>query len=345
MSARSLLILVLVTAVILVIALSWRGERDTDGLGPQPAVPGLRDRVNDIDRVELRGAGDALLVSLVRDRARWQVTEFHGYEADFDRVHDLLRGLAEARRLEQRTDNPQWYRRLGVEDIAEPDAEGVMVAFPGHDLPAVILGNAAPDFGGQYLREADQARSWLIDRGLDVPRTALEWLERSVMDIPASEIDEVVIVHPDGDRVRLKRLDLDLDQLVLLDVPEGYDARPWHRLRPVANGLAGVRLESVRPHQAVPEDAVRALFTTIDRLNFVVSAFDDDDGRWLHFSVSAETTAREDEELEEDEIASTVDAAAVDARLSPWQFRVPSAKFEALTRRMEDLIEEVDSES
>jgi hypothetical protein len=216
------------------------------------------------------------------------------------------------------------------------------VSFPGTDLPAVILGDQDEITSGRYARLDGEPQSWLTDRALDIPRDVNGWLERSVMDIPADELAEVTIVHPDGDRVRLRPADGEENQWVLLDVPEGREAAPRWQIRPVANGLANVLLQDVRPHESVPEDAVRALYVTRDGLNFVVDLFVEDGQGWARFSVSAEPEpVMVGEDVPAQENANLLaDAAAVDARLSPWQFALSDAKFETMTRRLDDLLAE-----
>ncbi|MEE4638643.1 MAG: DUF4340 domain-containing protein [Wenzhouxiangella sp.] len=341
MSPRSVVMLGVVTLVALVAALIFTGSRRDQGVAPaERLVPELRSVINEIDAIDIEAAGETVVARLRRDRDRWRVENRDGYEADFRRVHDLLRELAEADRAEPRTALEEWYPRLGLSDVESEQARGLRVSFPERDLPGIILGDRDETTGGRYARLVGQAQTWLTDQPLEVPPTAIGWLERSVMDIPASELTEVTIVHPDGDRVRLRPGDDDGDQWVLLDVPEGREAAPRWQIRPVANGLANISLEDVRSHETVPEDAIRALYVTRDGLNFVVDLFVDDDRGWARFTVSAEPDAVPvGQEVSDDERDRRLaDAAAVDARLSPWQFALSTAKFETMTRRLEDLL-------
>lgn len=347
MSARSVVVLGVITLVATLAALVLTGTRQDRAVEPsERLVPGLRSLVNEIDAIDIEAAGPTVVARLRRDQERWRVDNRAGYEADFRQVHGLLRELAEASRAEPRTALEEWYPRLGLSDLDDEQARGLRISFPGTGLPGVILGDRDEATGGRYARLVDQAQSWLTDQPLQAPPTAFGWLEQSVMDIPASELAEVTIVHPDGDRVRLRPGGEEGDQWVLLDVPEDREALPRWEIRPVANGLANVRLEDVRRHEAVPDDAVRALYVTRDGLNFVVDLFVDEAGAWAHFSVSAEPEAvpAGQELADEDANRLLADAAAVDARLSPWQFALGSAKFETMTRRLEDLLAEPETD-
>ena len=342
MSRTGLIVLAVVTALV-VAGVAWlSADRDREPEPPAggPLVPGLADQVNDIEAVDIRAAEAGAHTRLRRERDRWRVLEKDGYEADFELVHDLLRDLAEGRRAEARTDNPAHFARLGV-DGADESGGGVQVEFPGRDLAGLIVGNPDPTGRGRFVRLIGESRVWLSDRFLDIPALPVDWLERSVMDIPLEDIREIVIRHPDGDTVRLMGTGPELNEFVLANVPDGREAGPAGRRNAVARGLSGLRLEDVRRHAPpLPDGAVGVLFTTRDGLNFVASLFEDEAGRWAHFTVSAEIEASADDEPAEDpaETQLLIDAVAVDARLSPWEFRIRDRRFEDLTVRLEDLL-------
>ncbi|MDT8409890.1 MAG: DUF4340 domain-containing protein [Wenzhouxiangellaceae bacterium] len=377
MKRKQLIILALLTlaAVVLVLVLdpSGQGAPDNPDAG---LLPGLQDQVNDIDAIDVIAPGGQRSVTLRRDQARWRVGEKDDYEADFAQVAELLRVLREARIDEAKTANPQWYSRLGVQDMTAPDASGRRLDFPGSPVSSVIIGQAGPTGSGSYARRADEQRSWLLDRLIEVPIDPVAWLERSIMDIGFEDLAEVVIRHPDGETVRLRRAGDEDPEFVLLEVPEDARAGPARLRKAIANGLRGLNLEDVRRHQPpLPDDAVRVLFVTIDGLNFVADVWQDDESaHWIHFTVSAENSATDVEAdplpseasdpagsddpsamaeaevgLDEasagddmDDDAATerlVSAVAVDARLSPWEFRISERRFEDLTRRMDALLE------
>ena len=328
------------TLVVMVAALLLTGQREESPAEDAGLLlPGLREMVNEVDAIDVIGGDAQVIAALRRADGRWRVDNRDGYEADFRRVHDFLRELALARRAESRTERPEWFARLGLAEIGAPEASGVLIEFPGTALPAVILGEQDQTTGARFARLPDETGTWLTDRPLAVPDQTLLWLERSVMDIPASQLSEVTILHPDGDRVRLRPADEDGDQWVLLEVPDGREAGPRWEIRPVANGLASIVLEDVRRHDGqIPENAVRSLYVTRDGLNFVVSLFRDDSGYWAHFSVSAEPSVVDVEVETDQDRQLVIDAAAVDARLSPWQFGLHQRKFEVMTRRQDALL-------
>ncbi len=347
-----LLVAVTLAAVILVAVLERPGGDDPAEGGP--LVPNLADAVNDIEALDVVAPGGEISVTLRRDEERWRVQEKGGYEAEFAQVVDVLRTLADARLEEPRTTSPQWYPRLGVQDIAEPDATGRRVDFPGRDLPSVLIGQADPSGEGSYARRVGEAQSWLIDEIVELPVDPVAWVEPAVMDIPAGDIAEVIVRHADGETVQIKGAGEDDRQFVLMGVPEGREAGDAFERTSLANGLRALNLEDVQRFEPpVPDDAARVLFTTTDGLNFIADVFERDDRYWIHFTVSADDApasqridAGAEQAAGDDDAAdgagrgaeSLADAVAVDARLSPWLYEIRERRYEDLTPRMEDLL-------
>lgn len=345
---RNTLVALLVVTVVVVAAAAWlAGGRDdaadlsADGL----LLPELAGRVNDLEAVDIHAAGDTA-VRLRRERERWRVAEYDGYEADFERVHDLLRALATAERGEARTADPADHALLGLADPGADAGEGtgVRIAFPGTDIDGLVLGRTGPTGRGRFVRRAGSDQVWLVGKELEVSAEALDWLERSVMDIPRSEIARVTVTHPDGREIRLQSPADSDGTFALMNAPEAREAGPAWRRNALAGGLAGLRLEDVRSHDGDrPDDAVRVRYTTHDGLVLDAAVFRDDAGPWIHFTAARDAHAADGAEAADE--AVDLDAVAVDGRLSPWQFRITDSRYGDLTGRLEEYLAPLPEES
>lgn len=362
MNARILIVLGLGTALAVVMALLLADRREpSPELADDAALlPGLADRINEVDALEIVAPDGATVATLHRERDRWRMREMHDYEADFARIHDLLRDLARAKRLERRTDRADWYGRLGVADPGSGEGGGVIIRFPGSELPGLIVGDRDPAGIGRYVRLAEASRAWLTDQELELPVERIEWLERAIMDIPAGEISAVTVQHGGGDEVELRPADEDGGTWVLLDAPPGREVKPAWRLRQTANALGRLNMTDVRPHAPglVPEDAVETVFLTRDGMRFTATTFADESGNWVHFRVSLEGRGNAADaqsgdsgdasaEAGPDELsgnsgaeatAGEIDVVAVDGRLSPWQFALSEERFDHFRPTSEDLL-------
>lgn len=346
MNRNRLLVLALITlAAVGAVVLVETGGSDRAREEGGRMLPDLADQINDVRAVDIIGPGGAPAVRLRRDDTRWRVEERDDYEADFAQVLDLLRSVSELERAEARTANPEWYARLGVAKPGDPGASGRGLAFPGTELEMLIVGQTDPTGSGSYVRIEGQEQSWLADRVIELPTDPVEWLEPGIMDIAAQDLAEIEVIHPDGESVRLKNAGNETSDFVVLGVPDGRSAGPEWRRSALANGLRGLGLEDVRRfHPPLPDDAVELRFQTLDGLLFEATAFIDDEASWLHFNVSESEAASESESEPDSETVPRASAAALDERLSPWQFRIAERRFEDLTRRLEDLLEPVEDD-
>ena len=371
MKAHHLSVLIVVAIVAIVAAFWTSGLREpgsVDGGAGDALIPGLSENINDVTGVRIVLAGEEPLVTLQRGETTWTVAENNNYPADTARVRELLIDLADATLAEEKTSNPEYYSRLGVEDLSEQGATGVRVEIEGlgEDV-GVILGNAASSRTGTYVRRTGETRSFLASASIRVSKDAGQWLNKDVMDVSSDRIAEVEVTHPDGATLVVNKSEPGQTNF---DVPARPDDRELERAN-IANAIGGV-LQRLRFDEVVPaaefdvseRDPVVVQFRSFDGL--VVSARtakDDEDNPYVSFDVTvdpelaqrfaaaAESAGEEGEDAAEpaaapevDLSAVTAEADAIRARTAGWAYRVPQYKYEQLTRKMEDLLASEDEE-
>ena len=301
-------------------------------------LPGLKERLNEIRQIVLTGPGNKTIATLERGTRSWTVLERSNYPADLSRIRRNLLALADARLVEEKTSNPDSYARLGVEDPASASAGGVQLAITdGRNPASIIVGLSAPGTGDQtYVRRKGEATSWLVAGQFDLARTAGEWLDRSLTDIPAERIQSVTISHPGLETVRITRpgdsggnaTKGGPTEFLVADVPAGRELSYPGAGNGVASALADLRLEDVQPRAALGDDPgkpVVARFLTTDGLVIEVSAWRLATGTRVTFLASGEDQAGKE-------------AAALNERLAGWVYTLPSYRTEQLTSRLEDLL-------
>jgi hypothetical protein len=365
-----LVVTVIVAAVVLLLP---KRTGDESGFTRTTFLPDLQARVNELSWLQVRN-GDGEVATLQRRDDHWQIEEFHGYRADWARLRALLADLAQAEIVEPKTDNPEFYARLGVEAVDSPDATGVLIEFaPDSGLPAVIVGKSAQGRDGRYVRLADQARSALIDRNLDLPQSASEWLETDIVDISDSEVVEVDIAHADGERVVARKASADDEHFALQDIPEGREIRSAWTVDSLANGLSALALEDVAPAGEIAwDDAVRYGLVTADGLRLDVSLVErvtrseaveageasasESPEHWIRLEAGLYQTALDSaveapeveggaDEADEETTDPATRAAEINGRVAGWAYRIPKYKYDGMAKRMEDLLQTVEQES
>ena len=355
MSRKHFSLLLAVTLVVAVAVLLVPGRTgDEADVEKSRLLPELQGRVNELDWLQIRGAGGATVVTLRRGEGFWGVEEASGYRADWEQLRTLLTDLTQAEIVERKTANPQYYDRLGVQDLDRPEAGGLLMDFgTASGIPSVIIGNRSEGRDGHYVRRQDAAESVLIDRSLEVPRNRMDWLEQNVIHVADSEVVEIEIVHPDGQRVRARKVAADDENFELQDIPEGAEIESAWTVNSLAGGLASLTLEDVAPVADIDwAGATRFGLVTADglRIDTELTAIDatgdadQADGEyWIRLQASLYQTAVDSAVTAPEDGGETGERAeAVNDRVGGWAYRIPKYKYDAMTKRMDDLVKETD---
>lgn len=267
-----------VAVVALAGAAWWLLERDTagDAPGPSLALPGFAARVESVDRIEVIGAGATPLLAIEKRDGRWLMPDREHWPANQREVGRALFRLGQARRIEAKTANPALHTRLGVEDIASPGAKGAELRLAGGGAPVrITIGNNHPALGGSYVRIGDDPQAWLLDEDIAPARSAPDWLDRRLLDIPMARIDVIWVTPAGGRAFRLSRVE---DRFSLDGLPPAAMGNP-----DIGNSTAGftdqLPLDDVaRDTGATATQTV--VFEGLDGVRITVAAWRQDAGTW-----------------------------------------------------------------
>ena len=354
MSKKHFSWLLLVTTAVAVLVLLFPGKAGRESsVEPSVLIPGMAEQVNDIEWMRLTAAGDETIATLNRESGFWVVEEASSYRADWDLVKTLLSALSQAEVIEVKTANPEYYSRLGVEEVDSAEAGGVMVEFAGDSgLPALIIGNEAQGRGGQYARLRSSVESVLIDAEIDIPREQSDWLESGILDISDAEVVEFEIIHTDGESVKALKASADEENFKLQEVPDGREIKSQWSVDAPANSLAALDLQDVVPESQFNwEDATRFRILTADGLVVETDLLAVDDGQvedpqsryWIRLAAGIYTTGV-GTAAGADDVATTARADEINSRISGWAYEIPAYRYETMVRRMDELLSTAESE-
>ncbi len=288
---RILLLLSLLAALSGVAWLLSRQAGPPAGAQAEPFLPGLAAALNALEEVVVIGPGERVIATLKRQADGWTVAEADGYPADIGRLRGLLLALSRARIVETKTARPELHARLGVEDLSLEDASGIKLVLRSPAYSAsVIIGETGVAGGMSYVRRADENQAYLVDQQLDTGETLRDWLDRRVLDIPASEIRRVTIEHPDGETLVIEKSDPQASDFQVLDIPEGRKLAYPGVANAIGAALSGLQFESVMPATELATPAappVLTRFETFDGLTIDARSWRVEDGHLVAFSVSA----------------------------------------------------------
>lgn len=339
MSGRGLLVLALLAALAvggLVVLRQPAVTPPSDSEAPR-FLPGLEEDLDAIEGVAVRAPDGRELAQLARRGDGWVVGNRRDYPADLETLRGTLIGLAQARRLEPKTDRAAGHARLGVAAPGTGAGGGVELRLEGLEPPlAVLIGEPATgEVGGTYVRRADEDRAWLVSADLARHDEIADWLDDRLVDIPAVRVHRVRIEPVDGAPVRVLLPSPEAPRFELLDVPEGRRPLSPTLSKSIARGVAGLTLVDVVPADAVarPPRLAVARFETFDGLVIEIEAFaagrQEPPERLVR--LRADTLAEAGPALRED-------AVRLNARFDGWLYRIPEYKFVNLTYTLEQAL-------
>jgi len=362
MNRRTFFTLAAVAAVLIVLAILGQRSDETGPIAGESVgsllLPELAQNLDSVGEVVVEGAGRERIVSLEKADDDWIVSELDGYPAAPGKIGALLIALGEAKIVEEKTANPDFYPRLGVEAIDEAEAAGLEVTLVAEGGRfEVVLGDSYGS-GQRYARLAGEPLSYLIDRDPEIARKASDWVEPEILSIDSSRIQRVEISHLDGEHLVLTKPTRDAMNFEVDAIPEGRELQYAGVANVTGGVLQNLRLEQVARETAnAAEPVVTTEFRTFDGLVITVTAtVEGDEDPWLAFSadydaeqalrfatdavddVAGEPAGSGAEPDDSSELDAQSEAGAIDARLNSWRYRIPSYQYSQMTRRMDDLL-------
>lgn len=348
MTPKTLGILALSAVAAVVIALLLTPGRETQPGSDAYLLPGLLQKVNDVTAIQIRSPETEAAVTIRRGTDAWTIEQQQGYRADSNKVRQLLLALAEAKKLEPKTANPEYFDRLGV-----GDQDGPVIALQGVETPELIIGNSEFTRDAFYTRARGEQQSWLASGSIEAPTDASQWIAREIVDIPAARVARVEILHGDGEKVVIDKPRFGAAQFGLQGMPEEAELKNSAALESVAGALAGLRADAVQRELEWPQDPTRFTLTTFDGLRIDVESAQVDENYFIRLNAStdpdlvarlqqaADTGVETAEQLPQPDLSVVGDQAGqLQSRFDGWIYQVPQSRYRQLTRRQSDLLKD-----
>jgi len=314
-------------AVVLVGLGAWlvahhNSDTTTEASGPVLALK--QADLNAVTRVRIF-KGDGSHTTLTRGASGWVVGE-RGYAADTGQVRKLLLDLSALQVEEQKTADPALYAKLGVEDPhgAQTASTGVDVDLNGKTL-GLIVGKTSGT-GSVYVRVAGTAQSLLASPQLTPDSDPRHWLERTILDIAADQVNEVDVKPASGPPYTIKRAgSASSPDYQVSPIPKGRELSDPGAASAQAGALVSLQLDDVRkPSGHAP--AAAATFHTGSGLVVTLNGILEGETRYITVAVTSAAPAAQQR------------AQELTARLAGWEFELPGYRYDSLFRPLEQLL-------
>jgi hypothetical protein len=298
MKTKTLYILIgaALIAIVIAFAMNRAGAPKVDVADrAQPAVPGLKEHLNDVTGLTFVGAGDKTLFTFRREKDGWVIAEKSNYPVDLTKLREYLLKLSQATVLEEKTSNPKHYAELGVDDVKDASAAGVRIDIAGLAQPTrLIVGNFnGAGGGGTFVRKDGDAQSRLAAGNLTVAKNINDWEKRDLADIAANRIKTVTLTSADGKSWSAVKEQPGDANMNVVDVPKGREVSSDYAANSVGTVLSNLRADDAMPAKdaAPPDKAAKVRYVMFDGLTVDATTWQKDNKDYAQFAASLDTAA------------------------------------------------------
>ena len=366
MKNKKLVIFSIITlAVILVAGITSRLRAPQSTVTRQVLFPNLAGRINDIAGITIKGYRGTVV--LQQQGENWVMASAGNYPALFNKIKKNVVGMADLRIVDEKTDNPEFYDRLGVEG---PEAEGtksMLVTLKdrsGQTVCELIVGNkrlSSSNKPGLYVRKPGAAKALLVEGALDISDQAPDWFESHLFDISSTRVQAVRISYPHVDGQPQEDLVVRKDTK---DQPDFAVNIPSLGTAPgttiiankISRGLEEMRAENVQSLQnfTFPDnDTITTTVSTFDGLVVTARLTQKDKAYYANFTFATNATAAAEkpapagsdtqppaggQPADATPMSPAAEADMFNKTLSAWVYEIPDFLYEALTTRPDQFL-------
>lgn len=353
MNRNYLIALAAITLTVVIIAAVVVGkDRSPTYISKEPLLPTLAENINEAASITL--VSNRRKTILERDGETWRIANSDDYPALFDKVRSLLINLAELQTKERKTDNPELYHYLDVQDPAQPDSNSIQVTVMNKDgdiLADVIIGKPRNSKvtnlqTGLYVRKPDAAHALLVEGRVPVSAEKTAWFNPDIVNIASERVRDVTITHPDGNMVHAYRESPEAG-FQLADLPPDRRVQSRTALNRFGSVLQEISARDIRALETFSFDqAIDTTVRTFDGMIIDVRSTRKDDRhyanfRFLYDADMENASAQPVTDGAGERIAVEAEAQELQERLGNWVYQIPGFKFDVLTATLDDYTRQV----
>ncbi len=298
-------------------------------------VPGLKGHTDTLAKIDVTGADGTVNLSRTPVAGKpadgWTLQNKGFYPVAAATIRPVIDGLVALHGVSPRTDRSASYARLDLGDPGKGSASHLVALADakGGALGSVVLGKtkAASGVGNTeriYARVPGTGRTWLAAPAITLPNETIDWVDRTVVDIDANKIREVVLTQPGNPPLDFVR-DKSADKLEVHDVPAGRKLSSDTPGSDVQAAFTGLNLDDVKPQAQLGGGAAGSVHLVT--FNGVVADFalrKDNGQTWMTVSATGSKEAQD-----------------IAARTKGWAYQIPADRAATLMATIDSLTEPV----
>jgi hypothetical protein len=352
MFKNKLITLTLITIIVIIAAAVFVNLRaPQSGKEKIAFFPGLANQTERVSHISIKGYSNEINLSRVDDT--WVVDEFDGYPALPDKVKSAVLGAADLKINAPKTALPRLYKRLGVEGPEVEDTTSLLFTLKDAEKNKIIemiigktrISSASQSTPGLYIRRPEDKQSYLVDGVMDITTSKTDWIERSLLDIPAEAIRAVRIDHADGDTFTLFKNEKGQEKFQLENLPEGKKPASDLIISRYGAILQDIQISGARSKAklAEPENSIRVRIHTFEGTVVDMVVFEDEDTPYASFEFRFDESLVQDNTEQEKIDGVKTFISNMNAHTLNWWYQIPPFKYDIIKKRSDSVIRDVSS--
>jgi hypothetical protein len=327
-------------AVVLAAGLSFLGggtSSATEQAGGAKLLPGLTGHTDALASLSITGPDGTLTLTRTpvagKPAEGWSLRDKGGYPVPPLTIRPIIDGLIALHGVAPKTSREKLYSRL---DLNQPgkDSQAHLLALAdtkGESLGSIVLGRTKPatGVGGTdkiYARVPGDAGTWLAEPSISLPGETLDWINRSIIDIDADKVREVVVTLPGTAPLDFFR-DKAADKLAIRNLPAGTKLKSETPGSDIEMAFQTLDLTDVKPANKLGGSTAGSVhLVTFNGITADFALTKDAGQTWA--VVTATGTG--------DGVKPAQD---ISARTKGWAYEIPSDKATTLTVKLSDLVD------
>jgi len=270
---------------------------------------------------------------------RWTVADRSNYPANPEGVRALIISLSELDLIERRSADAARHGALELTTGDGGNGHAITITdASGTVLAALVAGKVQTRASGTtkgtlFVRRAGEDQTYLARGGIAFPASVGATLDKALFPFDQKQIAKIVFTPRGMAPYSLSRATPDTEAFTLDTVPAGKVAADPAVLQTPASAIAGLTFDDVIKADAVKMDgATEIVFTTFSGVALKLAILPGgSDGVFVVMTASTADDASE---------AAKAEAAAINARVSGWAYKVPAFVVTNLAPSLEQMVQD-----
>ena len=156
-------------------------------------LPKLKVQKNNIIAINIDHQ-DSVITLIADNNKNWFVGEMDGYPAINQKVNNLISSLENLELIEFKTDDPNKYPELWLNDVNQKESNAYRISLVGKDgniMDNIIVGKQQNDT--IFIRKNNDPQVWLVKGSLDIYGDITSWVEEPLFPVDEQQILKITL--------------------------------------------------------------------------------------------------------------------------------------------------------